>query len=254
MGEFELKTTVEKRLKPDKITLIAGILVVDKDKQAVKNTVYKELERINKQVSELNLDIKIIYTNSIYNEIKDTFSKSTILGNKEVTNTSFKGTFDLNIVISSVEYNDEFKSKLSKIVEIINESEYIYHLGYNTELSSAELVKLELKNEVGKTCREEAESIISGLGFKIKGIKTVLYNTTGYLCNKDTNKKIDMDDFGDYGDCDDMWECEESSTLDFDTDKTPNINKSYANNIVEGIMQEEITITDSITVLFIVGE
>ena len=189
-------------------------------------------------------------------EIKDTFSKSTILGSKEVTNTSIKGTFDLNIVISSVEYNDEFKGKISKIVEIINDSEYIYQLEYNTELSSAELVKLELKTEVGKKCREEAESIISGLGFKIKGIKTVLYNTTGYLCNKDTNKRIDCDSLEfnsfdcDYGD--DIWDDEASST--FDTDKTRNVNKSYANSVVEGIMQEEITITDSITVLFTVGE
>lgn len=250
-GEFELKTTVERKLKPDTITLQASIVIVEKDKKEVKDKAYKELDRINKQVSGLGIETKVIYTNYTFNEVKDTFSKSTILGSKDVTTTSISGAFDLSVVISSVKYEDDFKDKLSQIVETINESEYLSYLTYSTKLSNEDSIKMELKTEVGQKCREEANSIINGLGFKIIGVKKVLYNTSGCLFNNNNSFKYNAFD----EDCDeDLDEC-----CDFDMDCIADSNsfeesKSFASNVVEGIMQEEITISDSITVLFLVGE
>lgn len=245
-GEFELKTTVERKLKPDTITLQASIVIVEKDKKEVKDKAYKELDRINKKVSGLGIETKVIYTNNTFTEVKDTFSKSTILGSKDVTTTSIRGTFDLSVVISSVKYEDDFKDKLSQIVEIINESEYLSYLTYSTKLSNEDSIKMELKSEVGKKCREEANCIINGLGFKIIGVKKVLYNTSGYLFNND-NTSVKYSAFDEDECCDFGMDC----IADFNSFEE---SKSFASNVVEGIMQEEITISDSITVLFLVGE
>ena len=248
MGQIEIGKRGIKNLTPDTITLNI-IAEVYKMRVPITNTDFVRDELKVKVTNLVNCikvlevaekikfsDLKFKEDSCVNKESKGVFSM------KAERYVDIRGYVDIDITTHSRDAD-----ALNKMMQLLLNDTSLHSVNFDVSVEDMEKSELDLKAEICKKCREEAELIVTSLGSEIIGVSKVIYGSSGrYL--SDTSMEKAKTSFNTVGVSDEAFdEC-----VDFETDLSlkVNYNEAWADGFVRSMLDRDVYISDSITVVF----
>ena len=252
MGQFEIKGEKTISVTPDIVEIIANcsieefvtsnVKAIEKTKANLKETVSK----LRIKLKEIDGVLSIGITNLVYSENKNIFSNNNLgkfFGKKLENEIIVRGT--VTITIKAKLEEETIKSVMQLLLDNVD----IISIYDKVSVSDIEDKLTDLKAELCKKCRKDAENIVACLGSEIMGIDKIIYNSTGsFLSSKPTEYSINNSSL-DWGN-DDFGGLAEDDSLEVTIEDMQKINKEWVEGFVTTILERDYPISDNITVVF----
>lgn len=254
MGQFEIKGEKSINLKPDTVEITAICMVsefVKNDKKVIESTKLKlkdSVSNIRKKIKDIDGVISVGNDNLNYKESKNEFSSpSKVFGKKRDDEIYVEG--NVKIIVKLKLSEDVIRNVMKVLLDNVD----IVSIYDSVSVSDLEDKYTELKSELCKKCRKDADTIVECLGAKITGIDKIIYNSSGALIqpknnsyavpNSYINSVCCLDECGD--------ECADFSGFgDLDIPDFTKINSDWVDGFVTTILERDYPISDSVTVVF----
>lgn len=259
MGQFEIKGTKTMELIPDTISLIVdttvvskGVLSKDKHIEEAKSKLKDTVTKLAYDLKDTTKDCSVSFSDLVYSEcpITNMFeqpSKSFGIGHKKQDiQVDVKASTVMTIKLTT---RDE--TILSNILKLLLNSTVITNISEEISVTDIEDKYTELKSEVCKKCRKDADTIVTNLGSSITGVEKVIYNSSGSLLDSQSNKTAKTNKFQASSsfefETDSLFDCDDADLGDLDIQIYDDV---WANGFVQTILDRKYTISDSVTVVF----
>lgn len=246
MGKFELTTQVRKDFVPDTVELRLGCAFMGESKAEIKDEFSASAKRVQNRILGMDsIDCRVTTTDLTFSDYQpqqeesQPQQKSKLFGgNKGGSKNYIVGAGDMLVKVSA---DKELNSNIMmELTNIVNSLDYVEKCGFNCYLSNTADKASSLREELTRKCKTEANEVVKGLGLKIKGVDSVLYNSGGSLMRgvRPSNTVVNDVDFA---------TSNGSSVGDGDGD-----DKTLADNALIDALSKTTTLSDSLTMVYIV--
>lgn len=264
MGQFEIKGTKSIDLIPDVIVLSVGAkierkdVIDDEDSMTVaKEELKSSVAKIVKDLEDISKDCDISFSDLNYKKIPIILGKEPAfaIGKKNKVNYV---DVEASTVIK-IKFSTRDEDILVSVLKLLFNSVCIEYIYDSVDVLDLENKCLELKTDVCKKCRNDAEVIVESLGSEIVGVDKIVYNSNGNLLdslNKEVNSHsyvsnpFECDSFDDcsfdFGLSDDEEFCESESS----NDSYKKYDEVFTRGFVKTILDKKYKLEDSVTVVF----
>lgn len=265
MGQFEIKGTKKKDLVPDVIILNVYAKVENKNVIDDEKSISDAKDSLKSSVAKLVLDLEEVTNDCIVSFSDLSYSKSSNLFQSKDNSTFGLGKKKqenyINITAStviSIRLSSRDEDILASILKLLLNSVIIMGIYDSFDVDNIEDKYLDLKSEVCKKCRNDAEVIVESLGSEILGVDKIVYNSNGSLLDiaqdrinsSSTIKNNEFDLFNSFDSCE--CECDDDSLETTDNNNISSIkyDEVWVKGFVKTVLDKKYTVEDSVTVVF----
>lgn len=253
MGQFEIMGSKTIKIEPDIIKIVARIEVSKKETADVDTAKEELKQKVAKLASDIKKvsDVDCSFSDMWYSKSEALFAQPKGFGGKKaIKQYDVTGSTEISIKLTSK--NEEV---LKEILGLLIDNASVKYINSHADVSNIDSYRSDLKRDVCKSCREDAEVITAGLGSEILGVDKIVYNSSGSLLNNESHSKTVFSPSSTLFEDDD---CCYGSSDDFDDDifadstsvNTVDYNQVWVDGFVKTILDEMYTLSDSVTVVF----
>ena len=263
MGLFEISGNKTIELIPDKLYLTAKIAVTEFDVKDTEESKDKARTTLRDRVSDLAgdfskkigdiceisfHDISFAVGERIFDAPQSSFSFKAKKENVRLVNIDA-------MTNASIVINSRDSEVLLKVLGVLYDTKEVVNVYNSCSISNFEDIeetKSELRADICRKCRQDADVIASNLGSEVTGVDKIVYNSSGFLIkdSRTANTGFGVRNFNDV-------DIEEDGCFDeaFSSDIPPLDEQKrdyWLEGFVKSLLDYKFTMSDSITVGFVV--